>query len=218
MIKIATITWEAYYGNTPAWTDMASNRLVFSGSSSNINTTVQATQWQDGTHVGNGTPGTDQCGTTHVPNVKLTSGTQWSLNGAGAATITEIADTSCTFRLHFNDAANYSLQNGRLYTYDGTTTTSEAVGVDAAMWVKGNAHVAWTAINSDSATGPTVTSLRTAATFTTADIGGNNTNEYYALQNKTAAVDQYYYVALSASPETAGGKSSFALGAYLEYF
>jgi hypothetical protein len=31
-------------------------------------------------------------------------------------------------------------------------------------------------------------------------------------------VDQYYYVALSASPETAGGKSSFALGAYLEYF
>lgn len=197
---------------------MTTNRLVFSGSSSNINTTVQATQWQDGTHVGNGTPGTDQCGTNHIPNVKLTSGTQWSLAGGGAATISEIADTSTTFRLHFNDAANYSLQNGRLYTYDGTTTTTEAVGVDAAMWVKGESHTAWTAINSDSATGPSVSSLRTAANFTTADIGGNNTNEYYPLSSRTNAVDHYYYVAMSASPETAGGKASFALGAYLEYF
>ena len=200
---------------------MAANRLVFSGSLTNINTTVQATQWQDGTHVGNGTPGTDQCGTNHAQNVKLTSGTQWSLDGAGAATISEIADTSTTFRLHFNDAANYSLQNGRLYTYDGTTTTTEAVGVDAAMWVKGQSQTAWTAINSDSATGPTVTSLSTtytSGTFTTADLGGNNTNEFYGLANRSASVDHYYYVALSASPETAGGKSSFALGAYLEYY
>lgn len=215
---MATITWESYYGNTATWTDLASNRLVFSGSLTNINTTVQATQFQDGTHAGNGTPGTDQCGTNHIPNVKLTSGTQWSLNGAGATSIVEIADTSCSFRLHFNDAANYALQNGRMYTYDGVTTTAEAVGVDAAMWVKGEAHTAWTCINSDTATGPTVTSLRTAATFATADIGGNNTNEYYALSNRTAAVDHYYYAAISASPETAGGKSSFALGAYLEYY
>lgn len=215
---MATIKWEAYYGNTAAWTDMTTNRLVFSGSSTNINTTVQATQWQDGTHVGNGTPGTDQCGTNHVPNVKLTSGTQWSLAGAGATTITEIADTSCTFRLNFNDVAAYSLQNGRIYTYDGTTTTTEAVGVDAAMWVKGETHTAWTAINSDTATGPSVSSLRTAATFTTADIGGNNTNEFYALSNRSANATHLYYVAMSASPETAGGKASFALGAYLEYY
>lgn len=215
---MATITWEAYYGNTAAWTDMTTNRLVFSGSASNINTTVQATTFQDGTHVGNGTPGTDQCGTNHIPNVKLVSGTEWSLAGGSTATISEIADTSTTFRLHFNDAAGYSLQNGRIYSYDGTTTTNEAVGVDAALWVKGESDTAWTCINSDSATGPSVAGLATANTFQTADIGGNNTGEYYALSSRTASVDQYYYAALSCSPETAGGKASFALGAYLEYY
>jgi hypothetical protein len=215
---MATITWEGYYGNTAAWTDIASNRLVFSGSLTNINTTVQATQFQDGTHVGNGTPGTDQCGTNHVPNVKLLTGTTWSLNGAGSAAISEIADTSVTFRLKFNDAANYSLQNGRLYSYDGTTTTAEAVGVDAAVWVKGQTQTAWVCINSDTATGPAVTGLGTANTFQTADIGGNNTNEYLSLANRSASVTHYYYTAMSVSPETAGGKAAFALGAYLEYY
>lgn len=216
---MATITWESYFGNTAAWTNLSTNRLVFSGSSTNINTTVQATNFQDGTHIGDGTPGNDICGTNHIPNVKLISGTQWSLNGAATATISEIADTSCTFRLHFNDTQTRQLQNGRIYSYDGSTTTAEAVGVDAALWVKGETHTAWTCINSDTATGPTVTGLRTASTFTTADIGGNNTGEFYALSARsTPATDQYYYAALSASPETAGGKSAFALGAYLEYF
>lgn len=154
--------------------------------------------------------------------MKLTSGTQWSLNGAAATTISEaVADTALSFRLHFNDASNYSLQNGRIYSYDGTTTTTEATGVDAAMWVKGEAHTAWTCINSDTATGPAVTGLRTGNTFQTADVGGNNSApsiEYYPLSNRTAAVDHFYYTALSCSPETAGGKANFALGAYLEYY
>lgn len=216
---MATITWEAYYGNTAAWTNLSTNRLVFSGSLTNINTTVQATTFQDGTHIGDGTPGNDLCGTNHIPNVKLATGTTWSLNGAAAVAISEITNESCTFRLHFNDSVTRQLQNGRIYSYDGSTTTTEAVGVDAALWVKGETHTAWTAINSDTATGPAVTGLRTAVDFNDADVGGNNTNEYYALSPKTTpAQDQYYYAALSCSPETAGGKASFALGAYLEYF
>src|SRR5688572_5548580 len=127
---MATISWESYFGNTVAWTDLGANRLAFSGSLTNIATTVTSGTWQTGTHVGDGTPGTDQCGTNHVPNVKLISGDEWSLNGAATASISEIADTACTFRLHFNDGANYALQNGKIYTWDGGTTTAEAVGVD----------------------------------------------------------------------------------------
>jgi hypothetical protein len=212
---MATITWEAYVG-TPAWTDMGTNRLVFSGSATNINTTVQATTFQDGTHLGNGTPGTDQCGTNHAPNVKILTSTTMSINGGASTAIndTNLADTSCTFRLHFNDAAGYALQNGRLYTYDGTTTTNEAVGVDAAVYVKGEGMTSWFTLNSDTATGPSMSGM----SFTTADLGGNNTGEYRSLANRSAAVDHYYYVALSVSPETAGGKANFALGAYLEYY
>ena len=212
---MATITWEAYV-DTPAWTDMGANRLVFSGSASNINTTVQATQFQDGTHLGSGTPGTDQCGATHAPNVKILTATTMSVNGAASETIddTNLADTECSFRLHFNDAAGYSLQNGKIYSYDGSTTTTEATGVDAAIYVKGESMSAWETLNSDSATGNSMASM----SFTTADFGGDNSGERRSLAARGAATDHYYYCAISASPETAGGKSAFALGAYLEYF
>jgi hypothetical protein len=212
---MATITWEAYVG-APAWTDMGSNRLVFSGSSSNINTTVQATQFQDGTHLGSGTPGTDQCGATHAPNVKILTASTMSINGAASAAISDanLPDTSCSFRIHFNDGAGYSLQNGKLYVYDGTTTTSEAIGVDAAVFVKGQSMSAWATICSDTATGNSMASM----SFTTANFGGDNTGERLTLNNRSASADHYYYTAFSASPETAGGKSAFALGAYLEYY
>ena len=212
---MATITWEAYVG-TPAWTDMGSNRLVFSGSSSNISTTVQATQFQDGTHLGSGTPGTDQCGSNHANNVKILTSTTMSVNGAASETINDsnLADNEASFRLHFNDAAGYALQNGKLYTYDGSTTTAEAVGVDAAVYVKGESMTAWFTLNSDTATGNSMASM----SFTTANLGGDNSGEVRALANKTGATDHYYYCAISASPETAGGKSAFALGAYLEYY
>lgn len=212
---MASITWEAYAG-TPAWTDMASNRLVFSGSLTSITATVQATLFQDGTHLGSGTPGTDQCGTNHANNVKILSSTTMSVNGAASEAIndTNLADNESSFRLHFNDAAGYALQNGRIYTYDGTTTTAEAVGVDAALYVKGEGMTAWFTINSDTATGNAMAGM----SFATANLGGNNTGEYRALANRSAATDHYYYCAISASPESAGGKSSFALGAYLEYY
>ena len=189
---------------------------MFSGAQNNINTTVQATQFQDGTHVGSGTPGTDQCGANHAPNVKILTSTTMSLNGASSAALndTNLADTACTFRLKFDDAAGYALQNGRLYTYDGTTTTAEAIGVDAAVYVKGEGMTTWFTLNSDTATGNSMAGM----TFTTADIGGNNASEYRSLANRSAQTTHFYYVALSVSPETAGGKSAFALGAYLEYY
>lgn len=212
---MAAITWEAYV-NTPAWTDMSTNRLVFSGSSSSLSATVAATAFQDGTHLGNGTPGTDQCGSTHANNVKILTSTTMSVNGAGSATIndTNLTDNTSTFRLHFNDAAAYSIQNGKLYTYDGSTTTTQATGVDAAIYVKGESMSAWFKINSDTTTGNSMGSMG----FTTANIGGDNSGERVDLITRSGAADQYWYCALSVSPETAGGKSAFALGAYLEYY
>lgn len=195
---------------------MSTNRLVFSGSASVITTTVAATAFQDGTHLGNGTPGTDQCGATHANNVKALTSTTMSLNGAGSAALndTNLTANSCTFRLHFNDAAAYALQNGKMYTYDGSTTTTQATGVDAAMYVRGEGLSAWVTINSDTTTGNAMGSM----TFTTANIGGDNAGERQSLSSLSGAADNYYYAALSASPETAGGKSAFALGAYLEYY
>ena len=208
---MATIAFEAYYGATPAWTDIAANRLGFSGSLTAI-TTVAAGVFADGTHVMTGTPGTDVCTTNHVPNVKWLTDTTMSVNGAASETIndTNLADIECSFRIHFNDAAGYALQNGRLYTFDNTTTTTPATGVDAAMYVKGNSMTAWFHINDDSTTGP--------AGWVTGAIGGDNSGERISLANRSASVDHYYYCGFSASPETAGGKANFSVGTYLEYF
>lgn len=212
---MATIAWESYY-DTPSWGDIGGNRLVFSGSDSSLTATVTAEQFQDGTHLGNGTPGTDQCGTTHVPNVKIISDTEMSVNGGATETIndTNLDDTECSFRLHFNDGTGYALQTGKIYAFDGTDSSVPAIGVDAAIYVKGEGMSAWHTLNSDSTLGDTMSGMD----FDVADIGGDNSGSYLELAARSAATDHYFYVAVSVSPESAGGKSAFALGAYFEYY
>lgn len=136
------------------------------------------------------------------------------VNGGATEDIddTNLADDECTFRLHFNDAAEYSLQNVKLYAYDGDDINNPAVGVDAAVYVKGEAMSGWYTLNSDSDEGPTVAGMD----FETDDIGGYGSG--LELGDRAAEADHFFYVALSVAPETSGGKSSFAIGCYLEYY
>jgi hypothetical protein len=173
---------------------------------------ILATNFQDGTHVGSGTPGTDQCTTNHTRNNKWLTDSTFSANGGGSETLndTNLDDAESTMRVHFNDSVARSIQNGRFYCFDGTTTTVEAVGLDVAAYEKGNSAT-WFHLNDDSATG--------ATGWTTGNKGGDNDTERIGMGARaSAATDQYWYYALSASPETAGSKSSFAFGVYLEYY
>lgn len=136
------------------------------------------------------------------------------MNGGATETIndTNLADDECTFRLHFNDTDEYSLQNVKIYAYDGDNIENPAVGVDAAIYVKGEGMSGWETLNSDSDEGPTVSGMD----FETGDIGGQG--DGIALADRAADTDHFFYIALSVAPETSGGKASFALGAYLEYY
>ena len=213
---MATIAFEAYIG-TPAWTDISTNRLTFSGSASDCTVTIAATNFQTGSHVSNGTPGTDQCGATHANNVKWLTDTTMSVNGAASEIIndTNLADAECTMRIHFNDATAYAIQNARFYCYDNATTTNFAVGVDVAAYIKA-ATADWFNLNDATTTG--------ATGWITGSIGGDNSGEridaatFSGMNRGTAATDQYWLCGISASPETAGGKSSFAFGWYCEYY
>ncbi len=199
---MATITFEAYIGAGPGWADIGANRLVFSSSLTDLATAITVATWQDGTHVGSGTPGTDQCGANHARNVKFLTTSTMSVNGGGSEAIndTNLLQTECTLRVHFNHSVSVAISNARLYAYDNTTVTTEAVEIEAYAFEQGVSATAWTQINDDSA-----------------NIGGDNSGERLALGNKTAATDHYWYVAVSVSPETVGGKSSFALGVALTY-
>lgn len=197
---MATFTWYYYGGAGPAWTDISTNTVVFAGSGG-ITTPITVGTWNDETHIGNGQPGTDQCGANHSNNVKYVSSTQFNANGGGTETLSDanLTQTECTLRIHFNEA-NSTITNARFYTFDNSTTTVEAVGIEAYAFENGESATTWTQVNDDSG-----------------NIGGDNSGERLDLGDQTSATDHYYYVAVSARPETVGSKTEFAFGIALTY-
>jgi hypothetical protein len=196
---MATFTWEVY-SDTPAWHDIGANTVVFAGSGG-IDTPITVGSWQDETHIGNGDPGTDQCGTNHVPNVKYVSGTQFD-DGGGTETLndTNLVATECTLRVTFTDAASVATSSARFYSFDGTTETTEAVGIEAYAFEQGVSASTWTQINDDSG-----------------NIGGDNSGERLALSDQSAGTEHTFYIAISARPESVGAKTEFDFGIALTY-
>jgi hypothetical protein len=197
---MAVFTWEYYGATGPAWTDISTNTIVFSGSGG-LATPVTVAAWQDETHIGSADPGTDQCGTNHCNNVQYISSTQFD-SGSGTETLndTNLTNDECTIRVRFTDGSSVSTSNARFYAYDGTTTTTEAVGVDVYAFQQGVTATTWTLINDDSG-----------------NTGGDNSGERLDLSDQGAATDHTFYVAISASPESVGAKTSFDFGIALTY-
>ena len=197
---MATFAWEVY-ADTPAWMDISTNTIVFSGSATDLTAAITVGTWQDGTHLGNGDPGTDQCGTNHVPNVKYISGTQYD-DGGGTESLndTNLLATECTMRIEFTDASSVAISNGRFYSFDGATETNEAVGIEAYAFEQGIVASAWTQINDDSG-----------------NIGGDNSGERLDLSDQATGTEHYYYLAVSARPESVGSKTEFDFGVALTY-
>lgn len=205
---MATFTWE-YWGSTgPAWTSISTNKIIFSGSGG-LDQPVTVAAFQDETHIGNGDPGTDQCGANHPNNVKWTATNSMSLNGGAAQALndTNVTADECTIRIRFTHGSAVTLTNVRFYAYDGTTTTTPATGVDVAAWEQGESVTSWTVINDETVSGA----------FTNGSIGGDNTSERLDCADGASATDHTYYIAISASPESVGGKSDFDFGFALTY-
>ncbi len=199
---MATITFEGYMGAGPGWADLGANTLIFSGSLTDLATAINVAAWQDGTHAGNGDPGTDQCGTNHMNNVKWVDSTHFILNGGSSTVLndTNLPANSCTMRLHFNHTSAVAVSGARLFCFDGAVDANEAVGVEVNGWERGESATTWSLINDDSG-----------------NIGGDNTGERLDLADSASATDHYWYIALSASPESVGAKTSFDLKMVLTY-
>ena len=198
---MATFTWEVY-ADTPGWMDIGSNTVIFSGSASDLTAPVTVAAWQDGTHLGSGDPGTDQCGTNHVPNVKFISSTQFD-NGGGTESLndTNLVQTECTLRIRFTHGSSVTSSNVRFYAYDPSSGVgTEAVGVEAYAFEQGVSASSWTFINDDSTS-----------------YGGDNSGERLGLTGQGPATDHTFYIAISASPESVGGKTEFDFGIALTY-
>lgn len=190
---MATITFESYVGAGPAWADNGVNTVVFSGAIDDVATPITVAQFQDGTHLGSGSPGTDQCGANHNNNVKYVDSTHFILNGGSSEVLndTNLGNDECNIRLHFNHASAVVVTGARLFMYDGAVDANYAPDIDAFAFERGVSASAWTNINDGSG-----------------GTGGDNVGERLDLGDKSSATDQYWYIALSLSPEAVGGKNA----------
>lgn len=198
---MATFTWEVY-SDTPGWHTVGANTLVFSGDSTDLTVPITVGNWNSGTHLGNGDPGTDQCGTNHIPNVEYVSNTQFKLNGGTTETLndTNLTQTECTVRINFTDGSSVATSNARFYCFDGSTATTEAVGIEAYAFEQGVGASTWTSINDDSG-----------------NIGGDNSGERLSISDQSADTEHTFYIAISARPESVGSKTEFDFGIALTY-
>ena len=199
---MATFDWLVYV-DTPAWESVGSNTIVFCGSLTDITVPITVgSDWNTGTHIGNGDPGTDQCGSNHVPNVAYVSSTQFSLDGAATETLGDgtLLATECTLAVEFTDASSVAITSGRFYCFDSTTETTEATGVEAWAFEAQVAETEWSTVNDDSG-----------------DVGGDNAGERLDLVDRSAATTHTYYIAVSARPESVGAKGDFDFGVALTY-
>lgn len=198
---MAQFDWEVY-SDTPNWKPVSSSTIVFSGSLTNLATPITVGSWNGGTHLGSGDPGTDACGTNHVPNIEYVSDTQFKKDGGATETISNanLAQTDCTLRVKFTDAVAITITNGRFYAFDGSVVTNHAVGIEAYAVEAQVAASSWTEINDD-----------------TGDIGGDNTGEVLLLSDQGSNTEHYWYIAVSARPQSVGAKTQFDLGIALTY-
>jgi len=178
---MAVWSFEVYFGTTgtPAWTDVAANNIAFTGSGGHDDT-VEVAAWQGGTHVVSGTPGSDVCTNPHAPNVKYVDATHFD-GGGGSEVLndTNLLDTECTCRWHFNHTSAISMKSVSVFSYDGTTEATRAPYVDIKIFERGVSATTWTTLNDYSG-----------------GIGGSG--NAFALQDQAgAATDHYYYLALS---------------------
>jgi hypothetical protein len=199
---MATYNWEMYLGS--AWVDIEANTLVFSGDPDDLSIAINVDEFNSGTHLGSNDPGTDQCGTTHKYNIKYASNTQFFGGTSTTAEVisnTTLATTEATIRLKFVDTSAVSITTGYFFCFDGVAETVEAVGVHVYAIEVGKANTTWVEINKDSDS-----------------IGGNNSGERLDLASQTtAATDHYFYLAITAGPETYGPKTQFDFGVALTY-
>jgi len=200
---MATFFWEYYGGAGPAWTDMSTNTVVFASSLTDLTQPVTVGQYNDGTHMGNDDPGTDQCGANHANNIKYISSGQFQLNAGGSETLnsTNLAWNENTLRVRFTDASSVAITNARFYTYDGSTVTTEATGVVAWAWQCTPSGVnTWQLVNNPAS-----------------GIGGDNSTERLTLLDQAASTEHHYYISVTATPTSVGAKTLFDFGVALTY-
>ena len=143
--------------------------------------------YNDSTHVKSSGNADDSSGNTPRNNKFVASGT--GDWGDGTESLTAILDAECALKINFSDAASVAITDAIFYAYDGSTTTAVPTGVTFQAAEQGDA--AWT--------------------------NAEGSASALSLTDQGAATSHDYFIAVSASPESVGLKSAFAIRVELTY-
>lgn len=188
---MATFTWtlQGASDTTIAATDI----LQFAGSGG-FDSKVTVGEYNDTTHVKSS--GGSDLSTGNTPNnnkfVSQSGGTGGDSQadwGDGTEDIDAITDAECALKINFSDASSVITENAIFYAYDGTTP----------------------------ATAPTAVAFVAAESGDTNFTGAEGSGSPLSLTDQSTGMSHDFYILLSASPDSVGLKSAFALRIELTY-
>lgn len=188
---MATFTW--YLQGTSPTTIEATDIIQFAGSGG-FDTAVTVGEYNDTTHVESSVGANDSSGNTPNNNkfISQTGGTAGDSQadwGDGTEDIDAILAAECALKINFSDASSVTTTSAIFYAYDGTTTTAVPTGVTFQAAEQGD------------------------IVFTNAE----GSAAAVTVNDDTAATSHDYYFLISASPESVGEKTAFALRMELTY-
>jgi len=146
-------------------------------------------EYQDSMHIRTSAgTDTDACGSPHLIGIKYISSNQCD-KGGGTINCNTLLTTDC-IKFNFSHTSSVATENGLFYAYDGNTVTSAPTGVTFQALEQGDTN--WT--------------------------NAEGQASGVSLGNQSASTSHDFYVAMSASPESVGEKTAFAVRAELTYY
>jgi hypothetical protein len=188
---MATFTW--YLQGVSPTTIEATDILQFAGAGG-FDSKVTVGEYNDTTHVKSSVGANDSSANTpnNVKFISQTGGTAGDSQadwGDGTEDIDAITDAECNLKINFSDAASVITEDAVFYAYDGTTPATAPTGVTFVAAEQGD------------------------IIFTAAE----GTGSPLTLTDQSTGTSHDFFILCSASPDSVGLKSAFALRVELTY-
>lgn len=155
-----------------------------------FNDAIEVSSYQDSTHIESGS-NTELCATAHLMNTKYVAAGSVDLNAGDGGALGAAMPTNegCPLYILFGHASAVTTESTTIWAYDDTTDSAVPTGVTFQIAEGGN------------------------ATWTNAEGSG----AAMGVGDDTSAATHHYYFAVSASPESVGVKTAFAVKFQLTY-
>ena len=186
---VFSFTWA--WRNADSWNDFSAGNLIGFYGGATYGTKVKISEYQSHNHLrtASGTD-TDACVSPHMNSIQYVAAVTGQINQGGVVNVNTIAENDCV-RIHFGDGStSVATENAVFYAYDGTTDATTPTNVTA--YALEQTDITWT------------------------NCGGFG--NAVSITNQNAAINHYFYVAMSASPDIVGEKTKFAWKISLDYY